>query len=74
MDLARAVEQAVSQALAACRKTGTVTSIAGVKVVVSVNGGSLTLPRMAHYSPTPGDVVQIDATVPDAWVVLGKVA
>ena len=74
MDLARAVQQAVTEALAACRKVGTVSTFTANRVVVTVNGGTMTLPRMTHYSPTIGDVVQIDATVPDAWVVLGKVA
>lgn len=73
-DIARAVALQVAQALAACRKVGTVSSISGVKVWVSINGGSILLPRMSHYTPTVGDVVQIDATVPDNWLVTGKVA
>lgn len=74
MDLGKAIAQALAEALAACRKVGTVTGTSGTKVVVLVNGGSMTLPRLESYTPTIGDVVQIDATVRDAWLILGKVA
>jgi len=74
MDIPGAVTEKLAEALAACRKVGTVTAISGTRVIVSVSGGSMTLPRMAHYTPTVGDVIQIDATVQDSWVVLGKVA
>ncbi|GJF04968.1 hypothetical protein [Pseudonocardia sp. D17] len=54
--------------------TGVVTSVAGPKVVVTVLGGSKTLPRLAAYTtPAAGDVVLI--ACPDgAWCVLGKIA
>lgn len=52
---------------------GTVTNTSGTQVVVTVYGVSRTLPRLASYSPTIGDTVQI------AWpkgrpFVLGKIA
>lgn len=74
MDLATAVFLLVEDALRSRRKVGTVTGISGTQVIVTVNGGSLLLPRMAHYTPTVGDIVQIDATIPGAWLVLGRVA
>ncbi|QWF78695.1 hypothetical protein [Amycolatopsis sp. CA-230715] len=74
MRIAEAIAHVVDQALAARRKVGTVTGISGSRVIVSVQGGSLTLPRLASYAPTIGDVVHIDASVPGAWLVLGKSA
>ena len=74
MDLAAAVHQLVEEALRARRKVGTVTAVSGTQVIVTVNGGSLLLSRMAHYTPTVGDTVQIDATIPGSWLVLGRVA
>lgn len=55
-------------------RVGTVTSISGTQVVVSVSGTTYTLPRLLSYTaPATGDVVQI------AWpegrpFVLGKIA
>jgi len=73
-ELAAAVQAMVDQRLAARRKTGTVLSISGTKVVVSVDGGSPLLPRYAHYTPTVGDTVQVDALMTGAWIVTGKTA
>lgn len=54
-------------------RVGTVSGTSGAKVVVVVSGVTHTLPRLAWYTPTIGDVVQI------AWpegrpFVLGEVA
>jgi hypothetical protein len=68
--LARLIEEA----LASRRKVGTVTAIVGTKVRVTVDNGSVDLPRLASYTPTVGDVVQIDAMVSGSWLVLGKAA
>lgn len=51
---------------------GTVTAIALPKVTVTVRGASLSLPKLASYSPTVGDVVQI-AWPPSRPFVLGKI-
>ncbi|MFD6068919.1 hypothetical protein [Amycolatopsis lurida] len=74
MNIAEAVARVVDDALTARRKVGTVTGMSGNRVIVSVQGGSLELPRLTSYTPTAGDVVHIDATVPGAWLVLGKTA
>ncbi|GAA1961812.1 hypothetical protein [Amycolatopsis minnesotensis] len=74
MRIAEAIARVVDQALAARRKVGTVTGVSGNRVIVSVQGGSLTLPRLASYTPTTGDIVHIDASVPGAWLVLGRSA
>lgn len=74
MHIADAIARVIDEALASRRKVGTVTGTSGTQVIVAVNGGSLTLPRLASYTPTNGDIVHIDATVPGAWLVLGKSA
>jgi hypothetical protein len=64
----------IDEILAGRRKSGTVTAIVGTKVRVTVDSGSVDLPRLASYTPTVGDVVQIDAMVTGAWLVIGKAA
>lgn len=54
-------------------RTGTVSGTSSTKVIVSVQGGSMTIPRLASYTPTAGDVVLIAAT-PIGWICLGKPA
>lgn len=73
MEIADAVEQIRRQILDGLWKTGTVTGTSGMRVIVSVDNGSMTLPRLAAYSPTAGDVVLIAAR-PGGWFVLGKTA
>lgn len=75
MDIADAVHQLVADALRTHRKTGVVTATAGTRVVVTVEGATMTLPRLASYtSPRAGDVVHIDTTVPGSWLILGATA
>ncbi len=75
MDLHVAIDAALAELRRSARKTGTVTGTSGTKVVVTVEGASLTLPRLASYTtPTAGDVVIIDAMQPGAWYVAGKPA
>jgi hypothetical protein len=69
-----AISLALEQRLADMRKLGKVTGIDGTKVVVAVDGGSLTLPRLASYTPTVDDKVIIDAMVSGSWIVLGTPA
>lgn len=64
----------LDELLSSRRKSGTVTAIVGTKVRVTVDNGSVDLPRLASYTPTVGDVVQIDAMVSGSWLVLGKAA
>jgi hypothetical protein len=65
----------LEQLLASRRKVGTVTGTSGTKVVVTVDGAPMTLPRLASYTtPTAGDSVIIDAMVSGSWIVLGKPA
>lgn len=72
MDTADAVGQ-VKQELRGIVRTATVSGTSGTKVIVTVDGSSMTLPRLASYTPTISDVVLILA-VPGAWIVLGKPA
>lgn len=74
MDIAAAIEQRMNELRDSLRKVGTVTGTSGQKVVLLVEGSTMTLPRMAHYTPVIGDVVVIDATKPGAWIVNGKPA
>lgn len=73
MDVEDAVEQRIRQLVEGMWKTGTVSATSGTKVVVTVQGGSLTIPRLASYSPTVNDTVLIAAT-PIGWICLGKPA
>jgi hypothetical protein len=73
MRLDQAVEQRVADASQQfC--TGQVTAVVGNKVTVTTLGGaSLTIPRLATWTPAANDVVVI-AMTPAGWVALGKVA
>jgi len=74
MSLAAAILQLVQRALdGRRRKTGTVSGTSGTKVIVAVDSGTVTIPRLTSYTPTVGDVVHID-TAGDGWLVLGKSA
>lgn len=74
MTLATAIVQAIERALAGrTRKVGTVSGTSGTKVIVSVEGNTVTIPRLASYTPTNGDIVHID-TAGEGWIVLGKSA
>jgi hypothetical protein len=74
LKLSRAIAQYLNTALASrARRTGTVTGTSGTKVIVTVDGNSIILPRLASYTPTNGDVVHIDTAGP-GWLVLGKSA
>lgn len=76
MDLERAVAAAVADALEKIRRrTATVASFTASTVTVTLPGGTpKTLPYLKGYSPTNGDVVHIDCSIPDSWLVLGKSA
>lgn len=67
-----AIAEALAQLTDSLRMVGTVSGTSGTKVLVNVRGTVLTLPRLNWYSPTVGDVVQIQGPAP--WLVLGKVA
>ncbi|MFC0546939.1 hypothetical protein [Kutzneria chonburiensis] len=54
--------------------TATVSGTSGTKVIVTMQGASLTLPRLTSYTPTVGDVVIVLTAFPGAWLVLGKPA
>lgn len=77
MDLERAVAAAVAEAVEKMRRrTATVASSTASTVTVTLPGGTQkTLPYLKSYSPiTNGDVVHIDCSIPDSWLVLGKAA
>jgi hypothetical protein len=72
------LEQAVEQRFAEVRdsllKIGTVSGTSGTKVIVAVEGASMTLPVLTSYTPVVGHVVYILALKPGSWFVLGKPA
>lgn len=72
MQIEDALEIRLAELVYDLRKVGTVTGTSGAQVIVSVQGQSLTLPRLASYTPTVGDVVQILGPAP--YLVLGKAA
>lgn len=67
-----AIEQRLAELVASLRRTGVVTGTSGTKVVVTVLGQSMTLSRLAHYTPTVNDTVIIQGPAP--YIVLGKPA
>jgi hypothetical protein len=75
MKLGTAILNAIERHLSGLtRKVGTVTGTSGTKVIVTVDGNSVTIPRLASYTPVVvGDIVHIDTTG-DSWLVLGKSA
>jgi hypothetical protein len=74
VDISDAVARAIDDLRSSLRKTGKVTGTSGTKVIVTVQGSSMTLPRLASYTPTVNDVVNIDSTIAGSWLVLGKTA
>lgn len=74
MNLSEAILKAIQEAVEGQRRRiGTVTGTSGTKVIVNVDSGAVTIPRLASYTPTVGDVVHID-TSGDGWLVLGTSA
>lgn len=66
------IEQRFAELIATLKRTGVVTAIVGVKVTVALPNGSLTLNRLASYTPTVNDVVVVQG--PPPYIVLGKPA
>ena len=74
MGLASAIVKAIKDAMdGQRRRIGTVTGTTGTKVILTVDGATVTIPRLNSYTPTVGDVVHID-TAGDGWLVLGTSA
>lgn len=67
-----AIEQRFAELLLTLRRTGIVTGTSGTKVIVTVGAGSMTLNRLASYTPTNGDSVIIQG--PPPYIVIGKPA
>lgn len=69
--------QAMDQRLADAGQqfcVGQVSAVVGNQVTVTtLGGGSMTIPRLATWTPTISDVVVI-AMTPAGWVALGKIA
>jgi hypothetical protein len=76
VELERAVAEAVAEALEKVRRrTATVASFTASTVTVDMpGGGQKTLPYLKWYTPVAGHVVNIDCSIPDSWLVLGKSA
>jgi hypothetical protein len=75
VSLAATILDYITRALARrARRVGTVSGTSGTKVIVTVDGATVTIPRLASYtSPVNGDIVHID-TSGEGWLVLGKSA
>lgn len=69
---AQAIDERLTQLAQSMWAVGTVTAITGIQLTVSVNGSSLVLNKLASYTATVGDVVQI-AWPPGRPFVLGKI-
>jgi len=67
-----AIAELLTQLRDSLRLIGTVSGTSGTKVLVTVRGSLLTLPRLSSYTPTVGDVVHIQG--PPPFLVLGKTA
>lgn len=76
MDIERAVAAAVAEAVEKMRRrTATVASFTASTVTVTMPGGDQRiLPYLKSYAPANGHVVNIDCSIPDSWLVLGKSA
>ncbi len=76
MNLERAVAIAVAEAVEKLRRrTAVVVSFTASTVTVTLPGGATkVLPYLKSYSPANTDVVHIDCSIPDSWLVLGKSA
>ncbi|WP_409186500.1 hypothetical protein F9C11_20615 [Amycolatopsis sp. VS8301801F10] len=66
--------QRLEDLVASQKKQGLVIALVGTKVQVVVDDAVMTLPRYKHYTPTVGDVVDIDASRRGAWIVIGTPA
>ena len=73
MDIPAALDRRLGEAVDSLFKVGTVSGTSGTQVVVTVNGGTMTIPRITSYTPTVGDAVQI-VCPPGRWFVVGKIA
>lgn len=74
MDTSQAMEERLAQLRDSLLRVGTVAGTSGTKVVLTVEGQSMTLPRLTSYSPVNGDVVLVLCLKPGAWFVVGKPA
>jgi hypothetical protein len=73
MQLHQAVDQRLNDVTEQFR-VGQVSAIVGNKVTVTTSGGgSPTVPRLATWTPTIGDIVVL-ALTPGGWIALGKIA
>jgi hypothetical protein len=72
MRIEHAIEQRFDGLAAGMWRTGTVTGTSGTQIIVAVENTSMTLPKLATYTPTVGDVVIIAAR-PGSWFVLGTI-
>lgn len=68
----RAIRRLLEELLAGMWAVGTVTAVHTPLVTVTVRGASLTLPKLASYTPSVGDTVQI-AWPPGRPYVVGKI-
>lgn len=72
MRLDQVIEDRLAEANQFC--IGQVSAVVSNKVTVTTTGGaSLTIPRLATWTPAQNDVVVI-AMTPAGWVALGKIA
>jgi hypothetical protein len=73
MTLPQAIDTRVNDAVETFR-VGTVSAVVSNKLTVLTSGGfSVTIPRLATWTPATNDIVVI-AMTPAGWVALGKIA
>lgn len=54
-------------------RVGTVSTVVGSRLAVVTSGGAtMTIPRLATWTPAAGDIVLI-ALTPAGWIALGKI-
>jgi hypothetical protein len=71
--LETAIEQRLNDA-AERHRVGSVSGVAGTKLTVVTSGGAtLTVPRLATWTPVAGDIVVL-ALTPAGWIAIGKIA
>jgi hypothetical protein len=55
-------------------RTGQISAVVSNKItVVTTGGASVTVPRLATWTPAIGDIVVL-ALTPAGWIALGKIA
>lgn len=71
MGLEHAISARIADATEQFR-VGQVSGIVGTHLTIALSGGTYTVPRLATWTPTVGDLVLI-ARTPAGWIALGNI-